>query len=112
MIKTWRRIYGIEDDKRYVTEQRLRKMLQHEINLIEQRIKRENHPNKIFFSYANTVTIILLKNLRSRLVGLKYQLEPEGNYNEIILHVVKEMMLITTRNTWYIRYKSYLRCLL
>ena len=42
-------VYGIEDDKRYVTEQRLRKMLQHEINLIEQRIKRENHPNKIFF---------------------------------------------------------------
>ena len=51
-------VYGIEDDKRYVTEMRLRKMLQHEINLIEQRIKRENHPNKLFFSYANTVTTI------------------------------------------------------
>ena len=51
-------IYGIEDDKRYVTEARLRKMLNHEVNLIEQRIKREKHPTKIFFSYANTVATI------------------------------------------------------
>lgn len=82
-------VYGIEDDKRYVTEQRLRKMLQHEINLIEQRIKRENHPNKIFFSYANTVTTIdFAKKFKGHgWVGLKYQLEPEGKYNEIILHV-------------------------
>lgn len=82
-------VYGIEDDKRYVTEKRLRKMLQHEINLIEQRIKRENHPNKIFFSYANTVTTIdFAKKFKGHgWVGLKYQLEPEGDYNEIILHV-------------------------
>lgn len=82
-------VYGIEDDKRYVTEKRLRKMLQHEINLIEQRIKRENHPNKIFFSYANTVTTIdFAKKFKGHgWVGLKYQLEPEGGYNEIILHV-------------------------
>lgn len=82
-------VYGIEDDKRYVTEQRLRKMLQHEINLIEQRIERENHPNKIFFSYANTVTTIdFAKKFKGHgWVGLKYQLEPEGDYNEIILHV-------------------------
>ena len=82
-------VYGIEDDKRYVTEPRLRKMLQHEINLIEQRIKRENHPNKIFFSYANTVTTIdFAKKFKGHgWVGLKYQLEPDANYNEIILHV-------------------------
>lgn len=29
-------IYGIEEDKRYVTESRLKKMLSHEINLIEE----------------------------------------------------------------------------
>ena len=34
-------IYGIEDDKRYVTESRLRKMLSHEVNLIEERITRD-----------------------------------------------------------------------
>ena len=42
-------IYGIEDDQRYVTENRLRKMLKHETNLIEKRIQRKNQPNKMFF---------------------------------------------------------------
>src|SRR6056297_3981686 len=43
-------IYGIENDKRYVTEARLRKMLNHEVRLMEERITRDNNPNKIFFS--------------------------------------------------------------
>ena len=51
-------IYGIEDDKRYVTESRLRKMLSHEVQLIEERITRDKHPNKMFFAYANTVATI------------------------------------------------------
>ena len=51
-------IYGVEADKRYVTEERLVKMLTHEMSLIEKRISREKHPNKLFFSYANTVATI------------------------------------------------------
>ena len=43
-------IYGIEDDKRYVTESRLKKMLTHEIHLMEDRLSREKHPEKLFFS--------------------------------------------------------------
>ena len=39
-------IYGIEDDGRYVTESRLKKMLNHEVELIEKRLKRDKHPNK------------------------------------------------------------------
>ena len=35
-------IYGIEDDKRYVTKSRLTKMLKHEIKLLENRVKRES----------------------------------------------------------------------
>lgn len=82
-------IYGIEDDKRYVTESRLRKMLSHEINLIETRITRDKHPNKLFFSYANTVaTIDFAKKYKGHgWVGLKYQVEPDQEYNEIILHL-------------------------
>jgi len=34
-------IYGIEDDKRYVTQNRLVKMLNHETGLIEKRIDRK-----------------------------------------------------------------------
>lgn len=82
-------IYGIEDDRRYVTEERLKKMLTHEINLIEQRISREKHPNKLFFTYANTVaTIDFAKKYKGHgWVGIRYQVHPEEEYNEIILHV-------------------------
>ncbi|MGR7814176.1 TonB-dependent receptor [Lacinutrix undariae] len=82
-------IYGIEEDKRYVTEARLRKMLNHEVKLMEERLTRDGHPNKLFFSYANTVaTIDFAKKFKGHgWVGIKYQIEPDQEYNEIILHV-------------------------
>ncbi len=82
-------IYGIEDDRRYVTEARLRKMLDHEVNLVEQRIKRDVHPNKMFFAYANTVaTIDFAKKYKGHgWVGIKYQVDANQEYNEIVLHV-------------------------
>lgn len=82
-------VYGIESDRRYVTESRLRKMLAYEVELIEHRIKREKHPNKIFFSYANTVaTIDFAKKYKGHgWVGIKYQIDANQDYNEIILHV-------------------------
>ncbi|MCX7549751.1 TonB-dependent receptor [Xanthomarina sp. F2636L] len=82
-------IYGIEEDGRYVTEARLHKMLDHEINLIEQRLIRDKHPNKLFFSYANTVTTIdFAKQYKGHgWVGIRYQVEPYQEYNEITLHL-------------------------
>lgn len=82
-------IYGVEDDGRYVTEKRLKKMLTHEMNLIEDRISRYKQPNKIFFSYANTVaTIDFAKKYKGHgWVGIKFQVTPDGEFNEIILHV-------------------------
>ena len=82
-------IYGIEDDKRYVTENRLRKMLDWETSLIEERLTRDKHPQKLFFSYANTVaTIDFAKKFKGHgWVGLRFQIEPNGDYNEIILHI-------------------------
>lgn len=82
-------IYGIEDDRRYVTEARLRKMLDHEVQLIEERISREENPDKLFFSYANTVTTIdFAKRYKGHgWVGTKFQVEPNQAYNKIILHV-------------------------
>ena len=82
-------IYGVEEDGRYVTESRLKKILTHEAGLIEKRLSRKTHPNKIFFSYANTVaTIDFAKQFKGHgWVGIKYQLEPEEEYNEIILHI-------------------------
>ncbi|HZW63889.1 MAG TPA: TonB-dependent receptor [Flavobacteriaceae bacterium] len=82
-------IYGVEDDGRYVTEARLRKMLNHEIDLIETRLTRDKHPNKLFFSYANTVaTIDFAKQyIGHGWVGIKYQVEANQEYNEITLHI-------------------------
>jgi len=51
-------VYGIEEDGRYVTESRLKKMLSHEVSLIEKRLSRDKHPNMMIFSYANTVATI------------------------------------------------------
>jgi len=81
-------IYGIETDKRYVTETRLKTMLTHEIHLIEERLSRKKHPEKLFFSYANTVaTIDFAKKFKGHgWIGLKFQLDPLEEYNEIIMH--------------------------
>ena len=82
-------IYGIEEDGRYVTESRLKKMITMEGQLIEKRLSREKHPNKMFFSYANTVaTIDFAKQFKGHgWVGIRYQIEPDEDYNEIILHI-------------------------
>ncbi|MDL2142105.1 TonB-dependent receptor [Flavobacterium tructae] len=82
-------VYGAENDGRYVTEERLKKMLTHEGQIIEERLSREKHPTKLFFSYANTVaTIDFAKQFKGHgWVGIRYQIEPDEAYNEIILHI-------------------------
>ena len=49
-------IYGQEDDGRYVCESRLNKMINREYLLLEERLNRKKYPNKLFFSFANTIT--------------------------------------------------------
>ena len=82
-------IYGKEPKNRYVTQNRLRKMLRYEVALIEERLSREAMPEKKFFSYANTVTTINFdKTMKGHgWVGLRFQLDPNEDYNEIVLHV-------------------------
>ena len=82
-------IYGREKDGRYVTKTRLKKMLAHEINLLEERIDRKQFPDRFYFSYANTVaTIDFAKKFKGHgWVGIRFQLGPYEDYNEIILHV-------------------------
>ncbi len=82
-------IYGVEADNRYVTESRLKTMLNYEIGLIEDRLSRKKHPDKLFFSYANTVaTINFSKKFKGHgWVGIRFQLDSLEDYNEIILHL-------------------------
>lgn len=82
-------IYGKEVKNRYVTQNRLRKMLRYEVSLIEERLSRENYPDRKFFSYANTVTTINFdKTMKGHgWVGLRFQLDENEDYNEIVFHV-------------------------
>ena len=54
----------------------------HEINLIEERIVREKHPEKLFFAYANTVaTIDFAKKYKGHgWLGIRYQTKPDEAY--------------------------------
>ncbi len=81
--------YGPEEDGRYVTESRLRKMLTHELQIVEKRMPRDKHPEKLFFSFANTVaTIDYAKKYQGHgWVGIRYQTKPKEAYSEITLHV-------------------------
>lgn len=83
-------IYGEEPSGRYVTEERLQRMLRYEMQLLEERITRDLNPNKLFFSYANTVaTIDFSKKYKGHgWVGIHFQIHPDQKeYNEIVLHV-------------------------
>ncbi len=83
-------IYGIEEDGRYVSQPRLKTMLSHEMRLMEERITRDKHPDRLFFSYANTVaTIDFSKRYKGHgWIGIRFQLEPDQKeFDEIILHI-------------------------
>ena len=82
-------IYGVEDDKRYVTKSRLSKMLKHEIKLLETRVKRDLNPGKMFFSFANTVaTIDFAKKFKGHgWMGIRFQTNSNEEYSEIQMHI-------------------------
>lgn len=82
-------IYGKEANGQYVSEERLDKMLKHEIQLLEKRIPKETHPNKLFFTLANTVaTIDFAKRYKGHgWMGIRFQIEPQQEYSEISLHL-------------------------
>lgn len=82
-------IYGTEEKNRFVSQPRLKKMLRHEIKLINERLDNTETPNRRFFSYANTVTTINYhKTFKGHgWVGLMFQHAPNAEYSEIILHI-------------------------
>ena len=75
---------------RYVSEKRLFKMLEHEYKLLEKRLKRERGHKTKFFAFADTVTVIGRESpvaLHHGWMGIRFQSEYKGPYNEIVLHV-------------------------
>lgn len=82
-------IYGEEGSGRYVSESRVKKMLAHEYDLVENRLTDEKYQHRRFFAFADTCTTINYhrNNDPHCWMGLRFQLVPQGPVNEVIMHV-------------------------
>ena len=76
-------IYGASD--RYVSRQRLQSMLDHEFNLLLQRLDKTRGDKCTFFVFADTVAT--KRDEGSGWLGVKFQVHPHGDPSTIIIHV-------------------------
>ncbi len=82
-------IYGREKNGRYVCESRLQKMLDHEYRLLHERLTKTRGEKTSFFAFANTVATAASESGKQShgWMGVRFQNQPGGKENEIILHV-------------------------
>lgn len=80
-------IYGPTD--RYVSRRRLKAMLDHEFNLLVERLDTTQGNKRTFFAFANTVAThsFSRKEEGHGWLGIKFQTEPHGPPSEILIHV-------------------------
>ncbi len=74
---------------RYVSRDRLVAMLDHEFDLLESRLGPTRGATTTFFTFADTVAARNFKgdNEQHGWVGIRFQTEPKGPSNDILLHV-------------------------
>lgn len=79
-------IYGVGD--RYVCEERLIRMLDHEYVLLPERLPHRIETTR-FFAFADTVEVINYErtNQGHGWIGLRFQLTPKSESNDCIIHV-------------------------
>ncbi len=82
-------IYGVEEKKRYVSEDRLMKMLDREYGLLIERLQDKRGKSSTFFAFANTVAALNYHktNTGHGWMGVRFQLQPESEFNDVVLHV-------------------------
>ncbi len=80
-------IYGPCD--RYVSQQRLRTMLDHEYKLLIERLSEQRGVKTSFFVFANTVAARSFnhQNESHGWLGIRFQTHPRAEANDIIIHV-------------------------
>ncbi|MBT4345689.1 MAG: TonB-dependent receptor [Flavobacteriales bacterium] len=83
-------IYGKEDDSRYVCKSRLEKMLDHEYQLLDERLDRKKYSKSKFFTYADTIsTINYSKTLKGHgWIGVRFQNDPKEKPSDFIIHII------------------------
>ena len=82
------KIYGVEASGRYVCENRIYKMLDHEYELMDSRLTTER-PDTNFFVFADTIAALNYSRTikGDGWMGLRFQLTPQGETNDMVLHV-------------------------
>ena len=80
-------IYG--KAKRYVRQDRLLQMLDHEYDLLHKRLSADRGSETRFFVYANTVTARSFSHQQDGQgwMGIRFQAHPLSPPNDIIMHV-------------------------
>jgi hypothetical protein len=80
-------IYG--KGERYVSQPRLQNMLDYEMNLLNERLGEKRGATTSFFVFADTVSArnYLGTNECHGWLGIKFQLQPQAEASEIIIHV-------------------------
>ncbi len=79
-------IYGACD--RYVSENRLISMIEHEYQLLPERLPHRIDETR-FFAFADTVEILNFErtNQGQGWMGIRFQLVPKGPFNDCVIHV-------------------------
>lgn len=82
-------IYGVQTDKRYVSEARLLSMLDHEFKLLIERLDNQKGDKTTFFAFADTIAALNYQksNDAHGWMGLRFQSTPKGPHNDVIIHV-------------------------
>lgn len=82
-------IYGVEESGRYVSQSRLRKMLNHEFALLTERLTGEKYKDKKLFAFADTVAALNFNKTNDPhgWIGIRFQHELGAAPSEIIIHV-------------------------
>lgn len=82
-------IYGPEESGRYVSESRLRGMLNHEFTLLTERLTGRKYSSKRFFAFANTVTALNFSKTNDPhgWVGIRFQHDVGEEPNDIVFHI-------------------------
>jgi hypothetical protein len=81
-------IYGPEPSGRYVCESRLYKMLDHEYQLLVERLEKHRQ-NTCFFAFADTVAAVNYSRTiqGDGWLGVRFQAESGGEPNDLVIHV-------------------------
>jgi len=82
-------IYGAEQKRRYVSENRLIAMLDREYGLLIERLAEQRSATTTFFAFSDTVSALNYHktNTGHGWMGVRFQLKPGGEYNDVVLHV-------------------------